>query len=308
MSDQTSGAQATAPECYRHPGRETWIRCQRCERPICPDCMRSASVGFQCPSCVKEGAKGSRVGRLPYGGLPSANAALTSIVLIAMNVAVWVSIQADGGASSALADRLGIIPDFGFRFTPGDTTPTIVDGVASGAWWQVITSVFTHISPLHLAVNMLALYFIGPPLEQVLGRVRFLALYVVSGITGSAGVMLFSEQNGVTVGASGAIFGLLGALAVITYKVGGDWRNVLTWIGLNLLLTFTLNNISWQGHIGGLIGGTLIAAAFVYAPRGKSRALVQYGAAAAVFAVAIALIVVRAASLPGVATVVRFSG
>src|SRR3954453_14201544 len=90
------------PTCYRHPGRETWIRCQRCDRPICPDCMHSASVGFQCPSCVKEGARTTRSGKLPYGGGPSANPALTSIGLIAINIAVWLSIRSDGGGTSGL--------------------------------------------------------------------------------------------------------------------------------------------------------------------------------------------------------------
>lgn len=257
--------------------------------------MRSAAVGFQCPNCVKEGAKGTRTGKLPYGGAVSSNPALISLVLIGLNIAVWLMIRSNGGDNSALADRLGIIPDFGFRVDQSAGTATLVNGVAHGSWWQVLTSAFTHISVIHIASNMLALYFIGPALEQVLGRVRYLTLYLVSAICGSAGVMLFSDPNQLTVGASGAIFGLLGALAVVTFKLGGDWRNVLTWIGLNVVLTFSLHNISWQGHFGGLIGGTLIGAAFVYAPR-ERRTWVQFGAAALVLAAAVALIVIKAGS------------
>jgi membrane associated rhomboid family serine protease len=296
-----SDPSAAAPVCYRHPDRETWIRCQRCEKPICPDCMNSASVGFQCPSCLKEGAKTVRTARLPYGGVRVANPTLVTLILIGINIAVWLSIQADGGSASRLVDKLALIPNFAFGGITSDGTivPT-ADGVAQGSWWQVVTSVFTHIAPVHLALNMIALYFLGPPLEQVLGRLRFITVYAVSGLTGSAGVMLFANEYGSTVGASGAIFGLFGAMAVVAFKVGGDFRNVLVLIGLNLAFTFTVPNISWQGHLGGLVGGTLVALAMVYAPK-RGRALVQFGAAGLVLVASIALIVVRAHHLASVA-------
>ena len=288
---------AEAPVCYRHPDRETYIRCQRCDRPICPDCMLPASVGFQCPSCVKEGSRSVRQPTSAYGGARSLNPQLTSLVLIGMNIAVWLGISADGGGRSALVDRLALIPNWAAGVESLSSGQLVVaDGVAHGAWWQVATSMFTHVSALHIATNMIALYFIGPPLEQVLGRTRFLLLYLVSGLGGSAAVMLFSHPNGATVGASGAIFGLLGALAVITWKVGGDYRNVLTWIGLNLVITFTVSSISWQGHVGGLLCGTLIAAAIVYAPKPR-RSLVQFGVIGLVAVAAVALIGVRAAAL-----------
>jgi membrane associated rhomboid family serine protease len=251
--------------------------------------MNSAAVGFQCPSCIKEGAKTVRTARLPYGGGRVANPTLVSMVLIGINIAVWLAIQSDGGSSSTLADKLELTPDF----IPNRLGGIFENGVAHGAWWQVGTSVFTHVAVIHIALNMLALYFLGPPLEQVLGRIRFITLYLVSGLTGSAAVMLFSDQYGSTLGASGAIFGLFGALAVVAYKVGGDFRNVLVWIGLNLAFTFTVPGISWQGHIGGLVGGTLVALAMVYAPK-QNRALVPFGAAALILAASIALIVVRA--------------
>jgi membrane associated rhomboid family serine protease len=258
--------------------------------------MNSAAVGFQCPSCVKEGAKSVRTARLPYGGIRVANPSLVSLVLIGINIAVWLAIQADGGNGSRLVYKLSLIPNITAAAVGPDRTGEIFQGVAQGSWWQVGTSVFTHVELIHLVLNMLALYFLGPPLEQVLGRLRFITLYAVSGLTGSAAVMLFSPQYQSTLGASGAIFGLFGALAVVAFKVGGDFRNVLMLIGINLAFTFTVPNISWQGHLGGLVGGTLVALAMVYAPK-KTRPLVQFGASALVAAAAIGLIVVRAHDL-----------
>jgi membrane associated rhomboid family serine protease len=258
--------------------------------------MNSAAVGFQCPNCVKEGSKGTRTGRLPYGGERTGNPALTSIGLIILNAAVWLAIAADGGTnSSRLVDKLAIVPQFALRPVAGGGAQ-IVDGVSMGSWWQVVTSAFTHVSPLHIGLNMMALYFLGPGLEAVLGRARFLAVYGVSAMTGSAGVMLFSDPNTQTLGASGAIFGLLGALAVIAFKVHGDVRTVLMWLGLNLVLTFSVSGISWQGHLGGLAGGALLTAAIVYAPRARLTVL-QWTAVGSVLAIALVLIVVRAHSL-----------
>ncbi len=147
----------------------------------------------------------------------------------------------------------------------------LVRGVADGAWWQLMTSAFTHEEVLHIGFNMLALYFLGPMLESVLGRWRFLALYLVSALAGSAAVMLWSLPYIQTLGASGAVFGLMGALAVVALKVQGQLQTVLVWIGLNLAFTFTVSGISWQGHIGGLVGGAVIGAAMVFAPRRTGR-------------------------------------
>lgn len=296
------------PTCYRHPDRETWIRCQRCDRPICPDCMRSAAVGFQCPECVREGARSTRQGRGPYGGRVAANSHLVTFALIGVNVLVWLAIQATGGARSALVDVLSILPAGHCGAGGGGYYPSVpeaachgvglhwVPGVADGAWWQLLTSVFTHVSILHIGVNMLTLWFLGPPLEGMLGRARFLAVYLVSGLTGSAAVMLFSAPHQQTLGASGAIFGVLGALLVVAIKLRGNVQTLLFWLGLNLVFTFTVSGISWQGHVGGLVGGLLLAGALVYAPRAR-RAPLQWGAVVLVTVVALAVVAVRAVAL-----------
>lgn len=304
----TQGGPEAPPTCYRHPDRETWIRCQRCDRPICPDCMRSAAVGFQCPDCVAEGARSTRQLLTPYGGKRVEDPRLTSFVLIGLNVAVFVAVLATGGRTSRLADWLALIPRgrcqaLGGGYFPGATDAALcgsggnwLTGVATGAPWQLITSVFTHVQPLHIAFNMLALYVLGPTLEGVLGRARFLAVYLVSGLAGSAAVMLFSNPAFETIGASGAIFGLMGALALVALKVRGQAQQILVWIAINLVITFTIPGISWQGHLGGLVGGAAMGAAMVFAPK-RQRSLVQWGTVAAVALVAAAAIAARVAVL-----------
>ena len=296
------------PTCYRHPDRETYIRCQRCDRPICPDCMRSAAVGFQCPSCVAEGAKSTRQGRTAYGGQRSGNPALTSIVLVAINAAIWLLITLTGGFVSRLTDALALLGagrcEAGSGYYPGinssDACATLpnahwVAGVADGAWWQLLTSAFTHVEVWHIGFNMLALWVLGPTLEAVMGRTRFLAVYLLSGLSGSALVLLAAPETQ-TLGASGAIFGLMAALLVIAVKSGGNVSQIGTWILINAVLTFTVPHISWQGHLGGFLGGLLITGAFVYAPK-ERRGVWQAGALAAFFVVLVALIVVRVGQL-----------
>lgn len=272
------------PTCYRHPDRESWIRCQRCEKSICPDCMHNASVGFQCPDCVAEGRKSVRQATAAYGGKPSANPALTSIALIVLNAAIWVAITIDAASKGPLGDLLaqrarGLCFEGGGLFfsTEASCQTTWIPGVSDGAYWELFSSIFTHEAPLHLAFNMLALWVLGPQLEMVLGRVRFLAVYLLSGLAGSVAVYWLSSEYGGTLGASGAVFGLMGALVVIGVKVGGQVQGLLLWIGINVVITFTLPNVSWQGHFGGLIGGAVITALIVYAPRPRRTQLQAIG-------------------------------
>jgi len=282
---------AQAPECYRHPGRVTYINCQRCARPICPECMISASVGFQCPECVAEGTRATRQNQGPYGGERSRNPALTSIVLMVINASVWLLITLTGGGSSPWLYRLGLLPDGICLLGDGRLMPNAgpeacaafgsatvwVPGVADGAYWQLVTSAFTHVDVMHIGFNMLALWFLGPQLERVVGRSRFLALYLLSALAGSTAVLWLAPDYSLTFGASGAVFGLMGALLVFALKVRGNVQGVLIWLGLNVAYTFLGTGISWQGHLGGLIGGAVIAAILAYAPRehgGRAQAQV----------------------------------
>ncbi len=289
------------PYCYRHPDRETHIRCQRCGRPICPDCMTQAAVGFQCPACVQEGSRSQRPVRTSYGGRRSGDPTLTSKVLIAVNAAVWVLILATGDRAGGLVDRLALYP-VGRCLAPpplhaaGEQQCTglgygWIEGVATGAWWQPLTSMFTHQALLHIGLNMFVLWILGPQLEAALGRARFLLLYFLSGLAGAAAVLYLTAPYVPTIGASGAIFGLLGGLLVVAIKARADYSQILFWIGINVALTiFGGARISWQGHLGGLVGGILIALVLVYAPR-DNRQLWQAAGLGAIGAAVLAALV-----------------
>ena len=309
MTQPSEGPAATGvPTCYRHPDRETWIRCQRCDKPICPDCMRDAAVGFQCPDCVREASKGSRQNRALYGGERSADPRLTSYVLIGINALVWLAIAATGGNKSRLADLLALRPNG--LCSPGDgylydierrvceaTGSTFLPAVDDGAWWQLVTSVFTHVEIWHVGMNMFALFLFGPALEAIIGRARFLAVYLVSGLASSVLVLFLSSQYGSTVGASGALFGLLGALLVTARKA----RLNSQWLVQNLVIGVVITvagwrMISWQGHLGGFLGGVVAAALIAYAPK-ATRSLVQWGGLAVLTVVLLGLTALRVSTL-----------
>lgn len=298
------------PTCYRHSDRETYISCQRCERPVCPDCMRDAAVGFQCPDCVARGARETRQGLTPYGGRRSGNPALTSMVLVGLNLAVWLVVLATGGNRSPLYFLLALRPrgscfaagyDGYYPGVPeagcglGDGTAW-VEGITDGAVWQVVSSAFLHVDVWHVAMNVLMIWFLGPQLEAVLGRARFLGLYAASALGGSAAVMLLSAPESATFGASGAVFGMVGALLVAVHKVGGNLQMLLLWLVISVVYGFTADGISWQGHLGGFVAGAATGAALLYAPRAR-RAPVQWGAVAAVCALSLALVAARALAI-----------
>lgn len=266
--------------------------------------MIDAAVGFQCPGCIAEGKKSTRSGRTAYGGLLPTNASVTSGVLIVINLAVWFSVTVTGGRDSRLVELLALRPNglcevAGGYIDTGDRagcTTTWLPGFVDGAYWQIVTAGFTHVSVLHIAFNMFALWIIGPQLEVAMGRSRFLALYFLSLVTGSAVVLWAAPEYQATLGASGAIYGLFAALLILVLKVGGDVRQLLVLIGINVFLTFAVPNISWQGHLGGFLGGAAVAAALVYAPR-QRRTQVQV-ATVVLVAVAVAVaVVVRTAAL-----------
>ncbi|MET9441365.1 rhomboid family intramembrane serine protease [Streptomyces sp. NPDC006610] len=289
--DSQQDARST-PVCYRHPDRETGVRCTRCERPICPECMVSASVGFQCPQCVREGAgtghaPGAARPRTLAGGAVTADPRLLTKILIGINLAVFVAVH----ASSSLLNDLVLIG----AWPPAPWTPT--EGVAGGDWYRLVTSMFTHEEIWHIAFNMLSLWWLGGPLEAALGRVRYLALYLVSGLAGSALTYLLAAPSAASLGASGAVFGLFGATAVLMRRLDYDMRPVIALLAINLIFTFTPGfNIAWQAHIGGLVAGVVVGHAMVHAPR-ERRALVQYGACALVLAVVAGMVLLRTVQL-----------
>ncbi|WP_274560580.1 rhomboid family intramembrane serine protease [Streptomyces spiramyceticus] len=279
------------PSCYRHPGRETGIRCTRCERPICTDCMVSASVGFQCPDCVRTGsgtghAPAASRPRTLAGGTIAADPRLIIKILLAINVAVFIA----GRAADQLVRDLDLI---GLAYNPVDNE---IVGVADGQWYRLVTAMFLHQEVWHIGFNMLGLWWLGAPLEAALGRARFLALYVLSGLAGSALTYLIADANQPSLGASGAIFGLLGATVVLMRRMNYDMKPVLVLLALNLLFTFTMSNIAWEAHVGGLVAGTAIAVGMVHAPR-ERRALVQYGTCGLVLLVTVGLVLARTAAL-----------
>ncbi|MFD8071711.1 rhomboid family intramembrane serine protease [Streptomyces sp. NPDC059718] len=258
-----------AVRCYRHPDRETGIRCSRCERPICPECMINASVGFHCPECVREGRRAAQAAepRTVAGGSVAGDPRLVTKILIGLNLLVFLLARVEG---KQFVTELGL-------FVPCYAPGTAVCGVAGGPgeWYRLVSSMFLHQEVAHIAFNMLSLWWIGGPLETLLGRARYTALYLVAGLGGSALVVLLAPET-LTLGASGAIYGLFGATAVFVKRLRMDMRPVLILLGLNLLFTFTWGGISWEAHIGGLVTGAIIAVAMAYAPRSR-RALVQWG-------------------------------
>jgi membrane associated rhomboid family serine protease len=226
--------------CYRHPNRETGVRCSNCERPICPDCMTSTPVGMRCPECARRGA--TRVRTMRSG----AEEPSLTYILIGINVLAGIgSLLGGGGATtSSLTQDGGLSAHF----------------IADGEYYRLITAGFLHAGLFHLLTNMLSLWILGSIIEPAIGHWRFGLIYFVSLLCGSFGALLLSPDE-LTVGASGAIFGLLAAAAVVAWNRGFNLMEsgLGIWIGLNLLITFTVPNISVGGHIGGLVGGGLTA-------------------------------------------------
>ncbi len=230
--------------CYRHRDRRAGVTCQRCNRPICPGCMHPASVGFHCPECTRTGRQRVYTAR----SLPGLNRPQVTIALIAVNVLVYGLLNnghAIGGYGVNDLDLYG-------------------PAVADGEWWRLITAGFLHASVLHLLMNMFALWIFGSQLEPVLGKGRYLAAYGASLLAGSLGVMVLSFDSP-TVGASGAIFGLLGVALVLQRSSGINvWQSGLgTIVVINLLITFGIPGISIGGHLGGLLGGIVCGAVIV---------------------------------------------
>lgn len=270
--------------CYRHPDRETGLSCSDCGRPICADCATFAPVGIRCPdhAGTRQGPatklKPRPVRRAPGIALASGRAPITT-ALVAINVVIYLIGAAQGGGFNApngpLYAKLWLdAPD-----------------LHNGGWWRLVTTMFLHASIVHIGFNMFALWVIGRPIEQYLGTARYVGLYFVSGLAGSAGALL--QTPGITLGASGAIFGILGAMVVlehqITNRLGGQAMGL---VAINLVISFIIPGISWGGHVGGLVGGVLVMLAYAH---WRDRGRAQHGQLG--LGGVIGLIVVAAASV-----------
>lgn len=250
-----------ALRCYRHPERETYVSCSECGRGICPDCMTFGPVGIRCPDHASTGGKTStprRAARRTSGSLTRSGPIVT-FTLIGINVGLYLLELLTGGQLNGTGSWIyekGVLVS-----TAVDSSGQVV-GVAEGEWWRLVTAAFLHYGILHLGLNMLVLWIIGPPLEEYFGHGRYALVYLVSGLAGSAGALIWSP-NALTVGASGAIWGIMGAALVLEarriYVFGGQAMGLVVF---NLLITFLIPGISIGGHIGGLVGGGLCALAF----------------------------------------------
>lgn len=247
--------------------------------------MVPASVGFHCPDDVRVGHEGVRPARAAAGGTLVGVAGHVTTALLALNVLVFVV----GLAVPDLAVRFG---NLGLARV-GDG----LGGVAAGQWYRLLTAAFLHANLVHLLVNMYALFVVGAQVEAALGRARFLVLYVLSALGGSALSFVAAPPGVLGVGASGAVFGLFGALYVLARRTGGDTRSVLGLLVLNLVITVAVPGIDWRAHVGGLVTGVLLATGFAYAPRGPRRSLVQAAACVGVLLLVVVAVLLRSAAL-----------
>jgi membrane associated rhomboid family serine protease len=279
------------PVCPRHPDRESYVRCQRCERPTCPECQRPAAVGIQCVDCVREGAKGVRAARTPFGGAVVGNAPprVTQSIIGLCVAAYLLQIM----MNSNVEGTFNFTEEFKFAPVYATAEP-----------WRLLTSAFLHSpgSPLHILFNMYALWMTGPYLEALLGRVRFAALYLLSALGGSVVYLLLSSPTNVnqwlggTVGASGAVFGLFGAFFVVQRRLNRDTGPLIAIIAINFVIGF-LPGIAWQAHLGGLVTGVLASGVLVYSPK-LNRTTIQSVGLVAIAGLLGLVYMVKIAGLP----------
>jgi membrane associated rhomboid family serine protease len=279
----TDSAQDSGNFCYRHPDRQSFILCQRCGRTVCAECQTQAAVGVHCPECVREARESAprtrpaAVTRIRSSMRGTSGAPVVTYTLIGLNLVFYVLELLTGGAL--------------FRSLAYYSSP---DATAAEPW-RMITSAFLHSmsSPLHILFNMFSLYIFGPIIEQAVGRARFLALYLLAAFGGSVAVLLLSP-NVVVVGASGAIFGLLGAFFVVQRRLGGNSTQLVVVIVLNLVIGFIVPGVAWQAHVGGLVVGAGVAALYL-ATRRRQQKSVQIAAVAGVAALLVAVSIVAVA-------------
>lgn len=277
----TYAPSSTDNYCYRHPDRQSFVLCQRCGRTVCAQCQTQAAVGVHCPECVRE-ARGNMPRVKPQAvtrvrSMVSSGAPVATYAIMAVSVLVWLVQQVGGSV---------VTNDLAF-FAP----------LTLSQPWRLITTMFVHGSFFHILFNMWSVYVFGSMLERQLGRVRYLALYFVSGIAGSVAVSLIAPGTA-AIGASGAIFGLLGAFFVIERSLGGRGVQILVLVALNLAIGFFVPGIAWQAHVGGVIVGALIGLIYMRT-RHRSQNWIQIGAVAGLGILLVVIALVRSAQLIG---------
>jgi membrane associated rhomboid family serine protease len=301
-----SESPVTAPVCYRHPSKETYVRCTRCERPICPDCMNEASVGHQCPECVAQGRRTQRPARTAFGGSVTGRAGTATKALVGINVVVMLVSILSGGANAVAGGGWGGLLGGSTPLTEwgavlgsavyGPAGDLAVHGIAQGEWYRLFTAMFLHYGVLHLLMNMYALWFLGRDVERVLGTARFVGLYLLAGLGGNVAAYLFSASNSMTAGASTAVFGMMSAIFVLLKRLNLSVAPILPVIVINVVFTLVISNLSVAGHFGGLVVGAIVAAILAYAPK-ERRNLVQGVGCAAVLVILLLLAVYHTLSL-----------
>ncbi len=280
-SDQAGGP----PVCPRHPDRVAYVRCQRCGRPTCPECQRPAAVGIHCVDCVREATRSAPQRRTVFGAPVREGGPVVTYAILGLTVLSYL-----------------------LQLFLGDTWTDALIFWPSGAEdepYRFVTSALLHATGgtfglTHILFNMYLLWMLGPSLERAFGRLRFLALYVGSAVGGHVLVLLVASRTELSwvtgvLGASGAIFGLFGAVLVAQRRIGGDLRPIAVVLALNLVITFLVPNISWQGHVGGLVTGVALGAVYAYAPRGR-RTVLHVAGTLAVLVALIALAFVKYAA------------
>jgi membrane associated rhomboid family serine protease len=296
MSEETGQRPWDAPpaveHCYRHPNIQTAVHCTRCNRPICPDCMVPAPVGYQCPECVQQARREFRRGpgrRVMAGGITATKALLAALLAVfVLEVVVGGSNALLQGPSERTLIRLGAMQPF---------------LIANGQYWRLLTAIFLHAGLLHIAFNAYALWIFGAAMEQALGRTRFLLVFFVTGLLASAASYAFGPVESVGVGASGAIFGVFGAFIAYNYRrrdlalAAANLRWAVMLILLNAVLTLGFRQIDWRAHVGGLVAGFLAGLVAEGWGDRRTRRLVLVTGFAALLAMGVALVAWRTADI-----------
>jgi membrane associated rhomboid family serine protease len=305
-TESASGQRAESPGCYRHPKRETYVRCTRCDRYICGDCTRSAAVGQQCAECVRDGNKTVRRARTITGGrIPSTAVATYSIIII--NVLAYVAEIASPGIVNRFSTlgedlmRNGQLYTYSGHSFPGFQAV----GIAHGEWYRLVTGAFLHLLPTqgafgitHIVFNMCWLWVLGRAIEPVLGSLRFTAVYLLAAVGGSVlGYVLAPHSS--AVGASGAIFGLAAAYFVLSRRLNVDASYAARLVGIFLVWMVVSAGVDfWEGHLGGFVAGGAITLAYAYSPS-RHRTVIHLAATAGMLVIFAAVVVLKTHQLTG---------